>query len=207
MTHAQETIGERIAKYRKRGGLSAEKLAERANLTRSVITNIETGRREDASWREIESIANALGVAPLALVLPIDRPFDPTDFDGWTTTNYGVRSAYIGESSMPRESDVGNDVTTLIAQTDNLIALREEIRFLVDQICDIAGGAHAAHSMISGALAPPDPARDAVEQHRRVSRSYKSILTAFVELGGKAPHDDPTTSTLEARGLRVNANT
>ncbi|MFF1574122.1 helix-turn-helix domain-containing protein [Leifsonia sp. NPDC058292] len=72
-----ETIGQRIAKYRRIEGWSAQKLAEESGLSRSVITNIENGRKEDVTVRELLAMSEALRVPPAALMYPIDRPLQP----------------------------------------------------------------------------------------------------------------------------------
>ncbi|WP_165906050.1 helix-turn-helix domain-containing protein [Agromyces badenianii] len=72
-----ETIGKRIAKYRKLEGWSAQKLADAAELTRSVVTNIENGRRPDVTVSELLAISIALRVPPAALLFDVERPFHP----------------------------------------------------------------------------------------------------------------------------------
>jgi len=70
-------IGQRLARFRKLSGLSARELAEAAGngLTRGVIANIESGRKIDVSVDQLIAISSALGIPPVVLALPIDRPF------------------------------------------------------------------------------------------------------------------------------------
>lgn len=63
-------VGERIAYYRKQQKLSAEELATRAGngLTRSVLANLENGRKSDLLVSQLMAIAAALNVPVDALI-------------------------------------------------------------------------------------------------------------------------------------------
>jgi transcriptional regulator with XRE-family HTH domain len=97
-------IGRRIAHYRKLNGWSAEKLAEEAGggLTRSVIANIESGRRDDVGVRDLVAISVALQVPPAALLVDIERPSEPTSVllghpkeEGGEPTPFNTRDAML----------------------------------------------------------------------------------------------------------------
>jgi transcriptional regulator with XRE-family HTH domain len=60
-------LGANIARIRRACGLSQEALAERAELHRTYISDIERGNR-NVSVRNIFQIARALGCAPSDLV-------------------------------------------------------------------------------------------------------------------------------------------
>ncbi|UAJ78627.1 helix-turn-helix transcriptional regulator [Leifsonia sp. ZF2019] len=77
-------IGQRIASFRKEHGMSAEKLAEvsGAGLTRSVVANIESGRRGDIPLSQLLAIAWALGVPPAVLIFDTSRPRDTIETTG-----------------------------------------------------------------------------------------------------------------------------
>lgn len=72
-----ERIGRRVAAYRKAAGMTGNDLSEvlRAhyglNLSRSTIANLETGRRP-VTVAELLAFAAAVGVSPVALVVPIE---------------------------------------------------------------------------------------------------------------------------------------
>lgn len=78
MTKSEETLGRRIAKYRKLMGFSNTKeLAEiinNPNISHAVISNIESGRRSDPAVSEILEISRGLGISPLFLLAPVLRP-------------------------------------------------------------------------------------------------------------------------------------
>ncbi|MCU1362768.1 MAG: hypothetical protein JWM55_596 [Acidimicrobiaceae bacterium] len=70
------SIGRRIAEFRKRLPISADKLATEAGqgLTRSVIANLESGRKHDLSVQQLLAIAYVLGVSPSELVFDSRYP-------------------------------------------------------------------------------------------------------------------------------------
>jgi transcriptional regulator with XRE-family HTH domain len=71
-------LGRRIADFRKREGLSAQELALDAGMSRSVIANIENGRRDDITVSELLSISRVLRVPPVAILFDVTRPMAPT---------------------------------------------------------------------------------------------------------------------------------
>jgi transcriptional regulator with XRE-family HTH domain len=83
MTEKLETIGRRIARYRKMMGFSNTKeLAEQiANprISHAVISNIESGRRNDPSVSEVIEIARGLGISPIFLLVSALDPVAKVD--------------------------------------------------------------------------------------------------------------------------------
>lgn len=57
--------------------MSAEELATRAGngLSRSVIANLENGRKRDISVSQLLALATALGVSPASLVFDLQAPY------------------------------------------------------------------------------------------------------------------------------------
>lgn len=81
-----ESTGDRLARYRKAAGVSAQKLADEIGTTRAVINNIESGRREDMTVGQLVQIASALGIPSAALAANIYDPFGPSgygDLSNW----------------------------------------------------------------------------------------------------------------------------
>lgn len=74
---ASTGIGERLGKYRRVAGLSAQELSDNlgGSLSRGVIANIESGRKTDVTIDQLIELSWALGVPPVALALPIEQPF------------------------------------------------------------------------------------------------------------------------------------
>ncbi|TQS87749.1 XRE family transcriptional regulator [Arthrobacter sp. TS-15] len=77
MTQISMGIGRRIGTFRRREGLSAQDLAEDSGMSRSVIANIETGRREDITVSELMALSKALRVPPVAILFDVTRPLAP----------------------------------------------------------------------------------------------------------------------------------
>lgn len=69
-----DTIGRNVARYRKLLKLSAADLAEKVGMTRSVIANLENGRKDDVSVSQLMAISKALGVPPVAILTDVHRP-------------------------------------------------------------------------------------------------------------------------------------
>jgi transcriptional regulator with XRE-family HTH domain len=102
-TQVAAEIGERVAFYRDRQGLSAQQLAARCaalgmpSLSRVVITKLENKRREVVSTAELQVLAAALGVPAVLLLFPLGyaeavevlpgRQVDPWAAIGWFAGN------------------------------------------------------------------------------------------------------------------------
>ena len=85
-TQPSDIAGSRIKEWRRRRNVTAEELATRCaelgapEITAAVIANIETGRRDKATGKrrrnitleELYVISEALGVAPLSLLVESD---------------------------------------------------------------------------------------------------------------------------------------
>lgn len=65
------TIGDNIARIRRRSGLTQEQLAERADVSVSVIRKLERGDRDSASLPTLRKLAGALGVTTVNLFHPV----------------------------------------------------------------------------------------------------------------------------------------
>ena len=76
-------IGITISTVRRLRGMSQEKLAEKANISRSLISSIEApGLAKSFSLEVLFNIAAARAVDPADLISAsdfLDRVFDPTD--------------------------------------------------------------------------------------------------------------------------------
>lgn len=70
------SIGRQLARYRKAAKLSGEELAEKAGagLTRSVIANLENGRKNDVTVTQLMALAAALHVPPALLIADVFAP-------------------------------------------------------------------------------------------------------------------------------------
>jgi transcriptional regulator with XRE-family HTH domain len=70
-------FGKRLTKYRKLAGMTAQQLSDAlgGELSRSVIANIESGRKSDVTVDQLLALAWALGVPPAILALPVEDPY------------------------------------------------------------------------------------------------------------------------------------
>jgi transcriptional regulator with XRE-family HTH domain len=77
-------IGDRVSKYRKMAGLSAQQLSDRTGgeLSRSVIANIESGRKTEVTVDQLIALSFALDVNPVALAMPIEAPYKTLSLAG-----------------------------------------------------------------------------------------------------------------------------
>jgi transcriptional regulator with XRE-family HTH domain len=67
-------FGKRLKELREQAGLTQPQLAERANLSKAGIADLEQGRREP-SWSTVQALCAALGVSCEAFNQePADRP-------------------------------------------------------------------------------------------------------------------------------------
>jgi transcriptional regulator with XRE-family HTH domain len=69
------TVASQVRRYRRERKVSGQKLCEKMSelgldFPRSVLANLETGRRETVTVAELIVLAKALEVAPLELLIP-----------------------------------------------------------------------------------------------------------------------------------------
>lgn len=101
-----ESTGDRLARYRKAAGISAQRLADEIGATRAVINNIESGRREDMTVGQLVQIAHALGIPAAALAANIYDPFGPSgygDLSNWDVVDLLSREGHGADLIWPIE--------------------------------------------------------------------------------------------------------
>lgn len=95
------SIGRQVARYRKAAKLSGEELAEKAGvgLTRSVIANLENGRKDDVTVTQLMALANALHVPPALLVADVFDPGaeSPYPLPEYSAPSYDVKAKQFSE--------------------------------------------------------------------------------------------------------------
>jgi transcriptional regulator with XRE-family HTH domain len=74
---SQSVLGKNIARFRRAAKLSGEELAARAGsgLTRSIIANLENGRKGDVTTTQLLAISVALSINPGELLFALDDPY------------------------------------------------------------------------------------------------------------------------------------
>lgn len=78
------TIGDRLAHYRRLAGLSAQQLSDKTGgkISRGVIANIESGRRDDMTVRELLDLCFVLQVPPVAMAFDLQEPYGRVELAG-----------------------------------------------------------------------------------------------------------------------------
>jgi transcriptional regulator with XRE-family HTH domain len=61
MANSKSSIAENIKKYRKKKGITEEKLSKLANITYNTIIKIESGANHNPKVQTLKRIADALG--------------------------------------------------------------------------------------------------------------------------------------------------
>lgn len=198
-------IGARIGFYRRANGWTMDDLASRTNgaVGKSVIANLETGRRTDLTVRQMVELSRALGVTPLALLLPLERPFQRELENGWSISVFTARAIFSGEQRWPQEGD-------LDAETPAGLVARRLMSF-ADQI----DGWHQRINDAVDALAtlyPADALRSVVAEPSGVSSddatlrefaddvlAYERLRDEFATIGGQLPERHPATYAIDRR--------
>ena len=72
-----DVVGKRLSELRAQRGISGKDLSEKSGVKRTVIVNLENGRKQQVTVEELFRLASALGVSPLLLVVDPADPFGP----------------------------------------------------------------------------------------------------------------------------------
>ncbi|MEC0664805.1 helix-turn-helix transcriptional regulator [Priestia flexa] len=102
-------IGEKIYRIRKSRGLTLSELAERANVSKSYLSNIERNVNQNPSIQVVEKLATVLGVEFTILV------------EG---------NSEIGELLEPEWIDFINDLKEMGVKKEQLSEYREILKFI-----------------------------------------------------------------------------
>lgn len=78
MSDDGEGLGERVARLRRRRGMTQEELAERAGVSVELVRKLEQGRRRSVRLGSVQSLARALDVQA-AVLFDTPSPTDPND--------------------------------------------------------------------------------------------------------------------------------
>jgi transcriptional regulator with XRE-family HTH domain len=109
-----DVVADQVVRLRRQRGMTREELAERciglgaAGLTTAALGNIETGRRGKDGLRrrevtvdELTTLARALGVPPLLLVLPVGHSAEVEVTPGATVPTWSAAQWFSGETGFP----------------------------------------------------------------------------------------------------------
>jgi transcriptional regulator with XRE-family HTH domain len=107
-------IGKRVHLYRDRAGLSAKQVADECerlgmpSISRTVITKLENGRREDVSTTELQVLAAALGVPAVLLLFPLGHAETVEVLPGLDVDPWGAIKWFTGNSEDPADPRAGS---------------------------------------------------------------------------------------------------
>jgi transcriptional regulator with XRE-family HTH domain len=115
---AVRVVAEEVKRIRKNRGMSAQQLADKTvalgqPMARSVIANLESGRRETITLPELVVLARSLGVPPLLLMFPVGRREEIDTLPGGPASTLAALDWFIGQGRFPSpyrgEGDVDSD--------------------------------------------------------------------------------------------------
>ncbi|WP_158289940.1 helix-turn-helix domain-containing protein [Micromonospora sp. S4605] len=116
--HPTAVIAQQVRALRKRDGLTAEQLAARMReqgvpFDKTVVANLETGRRRFVTVQELFALAEVFDVFPVHLLVPPDSPDDDSyqvTPDGPVSTLHRVRQWIRGQSPLRGFDDAARTI-------------------------------------------------------------------------------------------------
>lgn len=152
-----QIVSANIKRYRAKEGLTQEKLAERAGLHRTYIGGIEQ-KRINVSIKNLEKIANALGVTPALLVFD-SKSAAPKESE---SVQYAICSWENGEmNAMPIEVK-HEDLTVQVVHSLMKQGLAgEELAQAYDRLCSELEGLFSEDGRADGSQGTESLTKDA----------------------------------------------
>ncbi|MFJ3100409.1 helix-turn-helix domain-containing protein [Streptomyces sp. NPDC086835] len=103
-TRFSKTIAQELRRHRTARGMSAQQVSDAceglgADMPRTVISNIENGRRGNVSMAEVVILAAALGVPPTVLAFPVGYEAEVEYLPGKTATPLEAADWWNGEKA------------------------------------------------------------------------------------------------------------
>lgn len=105
-----KTIGRQVRLYRDKAGLSAQRLADAlaelgAPIERSVLANLESGRRKTVSVPEVIALARVLDVPPLSLIYPVEEDSELVEVVPGVVAEARAAAEWFGGGPFPESPD------------------------------------------------------------------------------------------------------
>lgn len=203
---ARQVAGE-VRRYRKMRGLSAQQLADRCAavgmpIQRSVLANLESGRRETVSVADLLVLARALEVAPALLLFPAGRAEAAEVTPGETVSIADALAWLSGDLALPDDPPAEADRWRDASLGAALLRAHSEDMFARDIAAEVASIAErqvvtstsdavlaaARHQVAAGQQMVVSALENGIRQMRGVMR----------ELGFLPPELPPTFEYLDA---------
>jgi transcriptional regulator with XRE-family HTH domain len=101
-----DVIAGEVRRYRRQRGLSAQQLADRCAelgmpIQRSVLANLENGRRPTVTVAELLVLAAALSVEPVLLVFPVGHQAVSRFLPAKSATTWSAAQWFAGRAALP----------------------------------------------------------------------------------------------------------
>lgn len=119
-------VAEQVRRYRKQRGMTAQDIAEASAalglpVPRTVIANLETGRRASIDLPELLVLAKVLGIPPISLLFPLDHTPAVAVLPGQQATPWDAVAWFTGETRLEAPAPAGSPrevLDTYRAHTD-----------------------------------------------------------------------------------------
>jgi transcriptional regulator with XRE-family HTH domain len=182
-------IAGEVRRYRRERGMSAQKLADECGrlglpIARSVIANLEHGRRDAVSVAELLVLAAALRIPPLLLVIPVARQEALEILPGTEAPTWAAALWWRGEADFQDYGDgprlsagitTETPVTWVQAHQGLVVKWSAAYRLMGD----------AARAMQSGAPGDQERFRDMYETERKnLDHFAKELATVRAQMQG-----------------------
>jgi transcriptional regulator with XRE-family HTH domain len=200
VTHTEESstihrlIGERIKQLRNKRGWSAQRLGEemaRVGIpwNRSIVVNIEQGRRSYITVEELVALGRVLGVPPMLLAFPFDQARDLQVLPNVSVRAWDAAQWFAGRAPFPhwQERDAMGEVIAEVGDASDLEAFEQgavavELWDLhARQLAEWRAKEHAAEMARRRAARDPDDT-DAQQDALRARRTAEAIVNNLWEI-------------------------
>jgi transcriptional regulator with XRE-family HTH domain len=182
MVVTMPSIGDNLARLRRRRGLTQEGLAERAEVSVSVIRKLERNDRDSASMPTLRKLADALDVTTVDLFQPIPRFEGPVDRDDRDDL-YSIRRVL-----QPARSLAGHPIVTLADddQAPSVDAVRQSVHEINGMFrdSDYASAVAAIPTAVSHArrTAGELAGTDAEAVWEQLAQAYQTTAMVLIQL-------------------------
>lgn len=190
-----DTVGQQVKRFRERPEwkLSAQALADRTRdlgyeVKRSVIANLESGRRGTVSVADVLVLAAALDVPPSLLVFPIGtqkvmHALPGVTVDPWAAHQWWLGSRQILEIDAEPNSEEHFRRSFARRESDKALRLYARHRGLLNQLENLESAKqHAEQDALESGELDPDLTNQMRQQtaqiREKITESLRSIETA-----------------------------
>ncbi|MFJ4617384.1 helix-turn-helix domain-containing protein [Streptomyces sp. NPDC088812] len=186
MARVGTRIAQEVRRHRLARGLSAQQLSDTcaklgAQIPRTVISNIENGRRTNVSVAEVCVLATALRVPPVALIAPAGYVDEVEYLPGKSIDPVRVINWFSGETQIDERSTLDS-----MPDAEWALTIARDHRRLERQISTVYRSMHEDETLDPWRATPEE--KEALRRHARVLElSLKALREEMVRRGLKLP--------------------